>query len=451
MMCMRIRDRAPLLLQLLSTGLIVAPMLWPRPTLGLILVAAACAFLIGTQRRAVPLGAAAFLLGVAASVVVGMALQQPWQDSLSALVFSTGSLGIPWLCGLAVQLIRRTRLQARAHAAEVYRSRRAGEQLALAENLHDELGHALSLVALTLARLEVDPSMPPDTRGAVSAARSQLSEAVGRLGESVSILREGEVVPRPRPAEFMALIREARAAGANITLNGIEELSVVSAEGRSLLSRVLQESLTNAARHAPGAPVEVNIAAAQHGVTVTVQNDVIPGSEHGEPLSSGTGLESLSDHVSSVGGWLDSGISGNEFAVEVFLPDSLDPHMGKLDDEPGRPVRRTIFTILAGTASVALVVLGGLQVFSQSMQKEAMMDAEDFARIHVGDRAESLHDFLPPRELSPRPVSAPGVDCHDYAVTASLFDDAAGDAYRICTSTVTEKVVSTDVIRGDQG
>lgn len=450
MMCMRIRDWAPLLLQLLSTGLIVASMLWPRPTLGLVLVAAACAFLIGTQRRAVPLGAAAFLLGAAGSVVVGAATHQPWQDGLSALVFSTGSLGVPWLCGLAVQLIRRTRLQAKEHAAEIYRSRRAGERLALAENLHDELGHALSLVALTLARLEVDPTMPPDTRASVSTARSQLSEAVGRLGESVSILREGEAVPQPRPAEFMALIREARAAGASITLNGVDELSAVSVEGRSLLSRVLQEALTNAARHAPGVPVEVSIAAAGPGVTMTVQNDVIPGFEHGEPLSSGTGLESLSDHVSNAGGWMDSGISGNEFAVEVFLPDSVDTHVGKLDDEPGRPVRRTIFAILAGTASVALVVLGGLQVFSQSMQKEAMMDAEDFARVHVGDRAESLHDFLPHRELSPRPASAPGIDCHDYAVTASLFDDAAGDAYRICISTVTGKVVSTDVIRGDQ-
>lgn len=449
MACMRRRDRGPLLVQAAATAVVVASMVWPRPALGLALAAAACAFVVGTRRRAVAWGAAAFLLGAAGSVVVGVATDRPWQDGLSALVFSTGSLGVPWLCGLAVQLVQRTRRQAAAHAAELRRSRRAAERLALAENLHDELGHSLSLVALTLARLEVDPSMSADTRASVGAARSRLSEAVARLGESVSTLRDGKAVPPPRPAEFTALIQGAREAGAEITLHGVEQLSAVSGDGRSLLSRVLQEALTNAARHAPGAPVEVEVSVAASGTTMVVRNRNSPGAGPGEP-SSGTGLASLSDHVGNAGGWLDSGVSGDGFTVEVFLPGSVDPSAGNLGDGHGRPVRRTVAAILATTAAVALVVLGGLQVFSQGMRKEAVMGAEDFARIHPGDPVAELQGLLPDRELSPRPTAAPGTECRDYAVTASLFDDEAGDAYRICVSTDTGTVTGADVVRGDR-
>ncbi|MFS0225484.1 histidine kinase [Corynebacterium striatum] len=61
----------------------------------------------------------------------------------------------------------------------------------MAQSLHDELGHSLSLVALNLSRVELDSALPENLRSIISSAREDLGKAVEQLGDSVVALRLG--------------------------------------------------------------------------------------------------------------------------------------------------------------------------------------------------------------------------------------------------------------------
>src|SRR5699024_12421765 len=92
-----------------------------------------------------------------------------------------------------------------------------------APSLHDHLGHAVSLAALNLGRLEIDPALPESARTSLLHARNVLAHAVERLGDSVSDLRSGAPVLPMGAASVDALLARARAAGARITVQGLPE------------------------------------------------------------------------------------------------------------------------------------------------------------------------------------------------------------------------------------
>lgn len=112
--------------------------------------------------------------------------------------FALLRVGVPWL--IMVAWCQRTQIQrgARIVAAQEEQRRRVAagrerdaERLALAEELHDDLGHALSLVALNLGALEMHRDLDPGVWARIATAREQLSTAVEHLGASVASLRAG--------------------------------------------------------------------------------------------------------------------------------------------------------------------------------------------------------------------------------------------------------------------
>jgi hypothetical protein len=64
--------------------------------------------------------------------------------------------------------------------------------------------------------------------------------------------------------------------------------------------------------------------------------------------------------------------------------------------------------------------------------RRALLPTANIAQIDVGDSREAVAHLLPDHELSPPPARGQGSDCHDYALTADLFDDASGDVFRLC-------------------
>ncbi|MFC7742588.1 histidine kinase [Nocardiopsis composta] len=149
--------------------------------------------------------------------------------------------GVPWLIAVSLRLY--VSLGRRAEQDREHRRRRrvaelkqqvAADRLALAQSLHDDLGHSLSLVALNLGRLEVDPTLPQAARDSLSGARSELARAVERLGDSVVGLRAGAPLAPSHAESADALIHRARTAGARISVRGLPEgagwrISAVSA------------------------------------------------------------------------------------------------------------------------------------------------------------------------------------------------------------------------------
>ncbi|QAY63253.1 hypothetical protein ET495_08345 [Xylanimonas allomyrinae] len=141
-------------------------------------------------------GLAACGVAVMAGAVLALSGTVLVSDVLIAVARGLCAGVLPWLVAVAWRGRRDLESSAaaavvREHEAREQRleSQLAHERLRLAEQLHDDVGHALSLVALNLGRLELDRALTGATRSSIGLARSQVGEAVERLGVSVRSLR----------------------------------------------------------------------------------------------------------------------------------------------------------------------------------------------------------------------------------------------------------------------
>lgn len=203
------------------------------------------------------------------------------------------------------------------------------ERNRLARELHDTIGHALTVTTLQAAAAgEVVDSDPEFVRRALKAVEETGRAAMSDLDYALGLLRDGDAAARSpsRPAsrtlaDLDRLVAESRAAGAAITssLNGALSRvpAIVSREGY----RIVQESLTNAARHATGQPVTLRLAVADDLLTIDVANPVQgeqtpPEDGH----SGGRGLAGMRERVALLGGQMAAGRENGEWRVTVRLP-----------------------------------------------------------------------------------------------------------------------------------
>lgn len=133
------------------------------------------------------------------------------------------------------------------------------ERVRIAQDLHDQLGHDLNLIALSAGTLKL--TVPDEHRSAAHEVRARAAAAVEHLGEVVGVLRMKDTT---------VLVDGARRAGLDVTLDGEP-----GADG-PVARRVVQEALTNAVKHAPGAPVAVRVRRHADGTEVSVTNG-LPG------------------------------------------------------------------------------------------------------------------------------------------------------------------------------
>ncbi|WP_017592818.1 sensor histidine kinase [Nocardiopsis potens] len=336
--------------------------------------------------------------------------------------------------------------ESRRHEAEAARMR---ERNAIAEELHDDLGHSLSLVALNLGRLELSPELGEEHREAVTRARREVGEAVERLGASVELLRGDAPPPAEPPADGIAgLVANAREAGARIEVEdepGAERLAEFGAAG---VHRVVREGLTNALKHAPGQPVLIRFAGRGGSLAVTVRN---PAPAPAGPRPGGSGLAALRERVRALGGTMSAGHGGGAFTLEAVLPLGADRPAGApppeepADEEPRltaemrgrlektrrRSALRFGAALAAPVAAVALVAAAAQAVnvreASRSLLSPAAYDA-----IALGDDRAATEALLPAHQADVVDPDPPPGECRYHAVTADPLDDAFGDSYRIC-------------------
>ena len=417
---------------------------WTGPLLAVV------ALTVGAGTNGARRAAAAVLLAVAltaAGVLLGIVDgRQAAHDAL----FEATRAGLPWLAGLAWRARRDVRRQAVERVAQARRERRQAaellrdaERIALAESLHDDLGHALSLVALNLGRLELEPGLAPSTQEAIAAARREVSVAVGRLGSSVASLRSGAAPGLPPQDDLAGLIDRARSAGVEVRVDGMPPPDRVGRFQVESLNRLLQEALTNAVKHAPGTVVRIGLTDTGDRLRVVVRNDHAP--EREPARGSGTGLAALERHLESIGGRLEVHDDVDEFSLVATLPAVLpeavvaaegdgfaEPEEERREAEVLTRAGRRGRLITAATVVAAIGVLAGVEAVTAMEARRALLPTANIAQIDVGDSREAVAHLLPDHELSPPPARGQGSDCHDYALTADLFDDASGDVFRLC-------------------
>jgi signal transduction histidine kinase len=195
------------------------------------------------------------------------------------------------------------------------------ERARIARELHDVVAHHVSTIAIQAdtARLAT-PGMPPDGAEKLEAIGDTARDAMTDMRRILGVLRSepGEREPQPGLEGIGDLIEAARSAGTPVRLVLEEPVAPLAPSVELTAYRVVQEALTNARRHAPGAAVEVELHYDADALRVRVRDDG-PGPS-GD--ADGLGLIGMHERVATVGGQLTVGPAGGGggFVVEARLP-----------------------------------------------------------------------------------------------------------------------------------
>jgi len=273
-----------------------------------------------------------------AAVVGAVAVSQFWTEpsfgevigglaSVAFVVLLPGAIGA-WVRARADLMAALTERAERAEAERELMAREAiaTERARIAREMHDAVGHRVSLMVLQAGAIE----MAATDRDRVEQLACQVQvagrQALDELRQAVGVLRDGEddgapLTPQPGLDDLERLVKECRAAGMTVDLTRPPaDAEPVEAAVSRAAYRIVQEALTNAGKHAPGAAVHVEVARQPGELLVRVVN----GAAH-EPAthtsSGGFGLVGLRERVRTLDGRLrsEARLDGG-FVVEAVLP-----------------------------------------------------------------------------------------------------------------------------------
>ncbi|MFE3876503.1 sensor histidine kinase [Kitasatospora sp. NPDC059146] len=317
--------------------------------------------------------------------------------------------------------------------AMVVHQARLRERHRIAQDMHDSLGHQLALISVHSGALEVDRTLSDRQREAVGVLRQAAVAAMRELREVVGVLHDEStavppaVVGAPGAAGSRGgvdgiggLVESSRAPGTVVELCVEGERRPLAAAVDHAAYRIVQEALTNAHKHAPGAPIAVALRYEPDALVVEVTNPRAPElvgarSGVGPVVSGGQGLTGLRERARLVGGMVHAGPTPEPgFRLAAVLPyegaeaegaaaltaeeewaaGGLPPVDGGQD---GR--RRPALGCAAGVGAVTLIVAGlvawGVVAFvrgaSDSTVRQSVYD-----QIRVGDSRGEVLKQLPP-------------------------------------------------------
>lgn len=287
--------------------------------------------------------------GIFASIglvrAVGITRASPWFLGLPVAVWSgwwdAPALGVTdWQLGWAlasattwmlvptaiVALAMARRRASRAAQEDAVRRAAYEERLRVVRDIHDIVGHSLSMISLQSAvALRVMDADPTQARTSLEAIRSSSKESLAELRAALGVFREEEAVvntgevplaPTPTLASIGALVAEVSSGGVDVVLAPLPAEAGISAATQTAAYRIVQESLTNAVRHAPGRRVRVALTRHPDALGVRIADDGRPAGE----VVEGGGLAGMRQRAEALGGSLSAQPTADGFVVEGWLP-----------------------------------------------------------------------------------------------------------------------------------
>lgn len=347
------------------------------------------------------------------------------------LVVQAGVLGLAWwagsglllalaelaaLTGFACLLLLAQYLLLRGrYAREREAARRAAERRRVADEVHDLVGHELSLIAMQAGLLE----LRADAADAKLAGqlRAQAERAVASLHDTVALL-QGRAPDEPVTDDIEDLVARARQAGARVTLHG--DVDRIAVPARLAVHAVVREGLTNAARHAPGSPVAV-VLSTSAGAGGDVVEARVATSDAPPPVGAdraGHGLDALRRRVTALGGHLDVRHHDGTHVLTARIPaqPSGDPlgNVEPVELAGARPLRALVRQTAVPAVVACAVVLG----FWTWASHDTTAEPEVLARFAVGLPTAELDALVPQRQAPVRLARSPepphGSTCRAY-------------------------------------
>jgi signal transduction histidine kinase len=313
-----LRDKYPLIVFLTVASLVWIYYATGHPGGPAALYAILALFTLSMRRGALIAGTAAAGLLVLGSLVSVYLEGRLVLDGRIGLAVAWAGMSIA--AGAAFGYRRNTLAARKEHAEEQTRRRAEEERLSIAREVHDVVAHSLAMINVQASvGAHVADRRPEDAKQALLAIKEASHTALADLRATLAVLRSGEgKAPAPSLRRLAELTEPTTAAGLPVEVVG--KPGELPAPVDSAAYRIVQESLTNAVRHARDASrVTVRFAREDGSIEVVVRDDgsgpVGPGGD------TGNGLRGMRERAEALGGTFTAGTcSGGGFEVKAVLP-----------------------------------------------------------------------------------------------------------------------------------
>jgi signal transduction histidine kinase len=268
----------------------------------------------------------ALVLAVASVVLFDVELALEAANPAVFITVVTGGAALFFLFGLLLRSEQDQRARADRLVVELERSREAekasaalAERARISRELHDVLAHTLSALVMHLEALSIRAERSADPlAGGLSRAHRLARDGLGEARQAVAALREDTV---PGPDGLPELVAQHSAATATpVTLDVRGEPLDLAPEASLAVYRTVQEALTNARKHAAGAPVHVRVDWRPDRAVVEVRDRGGSGAGELHMTGGGHGLHGLAERAALLGGQLDAGPAEDGFRVRLEVP-----------------------------------------------------------------------------------------------------------------------------------
>ncbi|WP_280889789.1 histidine kinase [Streptomyces sp. LBL] len=239
---------------------------------------------------------------------------------------------------------------------------RTEERTRIAGEMHDLLGHRLSLISVHAGALELAAArQAPALVGQAELLRTTAGTAMGELREILGVLRQLDLTDltdrtgdeRGTREDITALVTESRQTGSTVTLDwSVPDPAEVALRTRQAIHRVVREGLTNVLKHASGAPAKVEVKGTDRGIEVSVTNEA-PRAMDRSYGGTRSGLAGCQERISLLGGTFEAGaLMNGGFRMAAWLP-----------THGSRPVERAALpgTCAETSPDTAYLTSGGLE------------------------------------------------------------------------------------------
>jgi signal transduction histidine kinase len=329
-----LRRRSPVATLAISGGLVLALFAVDHAAGAIAVVAPAAAlYTLALTRSRIHLVVAA---AAAAAAVVAADIFLAGRHTYTLTLQTAAHVALIAVPVLAAEALRNRRSYVRVLLERLELSERAGDEMAkrraeqerlqIARDLHDVVAHTLTTInvqaGVAAYLLDRDPS---HAKTALATIETASHEALDELRTILGVLRDPDGIdaplgPAPDLAALDTLIEQARSNGLEVSfeIEGDQFQRVPDAVQLATF-RIVQESLTNARRHAPGSSARVNLAYREDGLRVVIDNQLVQ-SRTGNGSSSGVGILGMHERAGALGGTVYAQPAGDLFRVLAELP-----------------------------------------------------------------------------------------------------------------------------------